>query len=102
MSAFTSINVHSQKLVDLLKDASNRFGVGHESLAYYQSLIQCVRAGVSQDIVAVMNSVELTEEWLFEQSRKSEETKFRDPEDAYLEAQPLEAERLEKGWPPVP
>jgi hypothetical protein len=60
------INVHSQKLVDLLDEACTRFGVEHDSLVYYQSLIQCVRAGASQDIVAFMNDIELTEEWLFE------------------------------------
>jgi hypothetical protein len=94
------INVYAQKLVDLLDEASTRFGVEHESVAYYQSLIQSVRAGASQDIVSFMNGVELTEAWLFEQSRKCEETKFRDPEDAYLEVQRLEAERMENGLPP--
>lgn len=94
------INVHSQRLVDLLDEASNRFGVGHETVAYYQSLIQCVRAGASQDIVSFMNSVELTEEWLFERSRVNEERKLLDPEDVYLEVRRLEAERAEKGLPP--
>lgn len=94
------INVHSQKLVDLLDDVCNRFGVEHESLVYYQSLIQCVRAGASQDIVAFMNDVELTEEWLFEQLRVNEERNFRDPEDAYLEVRRREAERVQEGLPP--
>jgi hypothetical protein len=94
------INLHAQKLVELLDDASNRFGAGRESLVYYQSLIQGVRAGASQDIVSLMNDVEITEDWLFEQLRKSEETKFRDPEDPYLEVRRLEAERAEKGLPP--
>ena len=94
------INVHSQKLIDLLDDASNRFGVEHESLVYFQSLIQCVRAGASQDIVAFMNDVELTEEWLFERLRANEEGKFRDPADAYLEIRRQETERVEKGLPP--
>ena len=95
------INVHSQKLVDLLDEACNRFGVEHESLVYYQSLIQCVRAGASQDIVSFMNDVELTEEWLFERQRVNEERKFRDPEDAYLEVRRQEAARAEKGLPPL-
>jgi hypothetical protein len=94
------INVHSQKLIDLLEDASKRFGVEHDSLAYYQSLIQSVRAGASHDIVSFMNDVELTEEWLFERLRVNEEKKFRDPEDAYLEVRRQEAEREEKGLPP--
>ena len=94
------INVHSQKLVDLLDEASNRFGAGHESLTYYQSLIQCVRAGASQDIVSFMNDVEVTEEWLFERLRINEEKRFRDPEDAYLEVHRQEADRLKNGLPP--
>ena len=94
------INVHSQKLVDLLEEASNQFGVERESLVYYQSLIQCVRAGASSDIISLMNGVELTEEWLFERLRLKEEKKFRDPEDAYIEVQKQEAERIEKGLPP--
>jgi hypothetical protein len=94
------INIHSQKLVDLLGELSKRFCVEHDSVAYYQSLIQCVRAGASQDIVSFMNDVEVTEEWLYERLRISEEKKFRDPEDAYLEVRRQEAEREEKGLPP--
>jgi hypothetical protein len=92
--------VHSQKLVDLLEELSNRYAVEHDSVVYYQSLIQCVRAGASQDIVSFMNDVELTEEWLFERLRVSEEKKFRDPEDAYLDVRRQEAERKEQGLPP--
>lgn len=94
------INVHAQKLMDLLDEASNRFGVEHDALNYYQSLIQGVRAGASQDIVSFMNDVELTEEWLFERLRVREERKFREPEDAYLEVRRQEAERVEEGLPP--
>jgi hypothetical protein len=94
------INMHSQKLVDLLEELSKRFCVEHDSVAYYQSLIQCVRAGASQDIVSFMNDVELTEEWLFERLRINEEKKLRDPEDAYLEVRRQESEREEKGLPP--
>lgn len=93
------INIYAQKLVDLLDEASSRFGVEYASVTYYQSLIQSVRAGASQDIICFMNGVELTEAWLFEQLRKHEETKLRDPEDAYLEVRRLEAERAEKGLP---
>jgi hypothetical protein len=94
------VNVHSQNLVDLLEELSNRFGVEHDSVAYYQSLIQSVRAGASQDIVSFMNDVELTEEWLFERLRINEEKPFRDPEDAYLEVRRQEAERKEQGLTP--
>ena len=95
------INVYSQKLIDLLDEACNRFGVAHEPLVHHQSLIQCVRAGASQDIVSFMNDVELTEEWLFERLRVNEERKFRAPEDVYLEVRRQEAERAEKGLPPL-
>ena len=47
-----------------------------------------------------MNGVELTEAWLFEQLRRGEETKLRDPEDVYLEVKRLESERADKGLPP--
>jgi len=69
-------------------------------VAYYHSLIQAAWAGASQDIVSFMNGVELTEAWLFEQLRRSEETKLRDPEDVYLEVKRLESQRAEKGLPP--
>lgn len=94
------INVHSQKLVDLLDEACNRFGVEQEYLVYYQSLIQCVRAGASQDIVDFMNGVEITDEWLFERQRTNEEKKFRDPEDAYVAVRQREAERAREGLSP--
>lgn len=94
------INIHSQTLVDLMEELSNRFAVEHDSVTSYQSLIQCVRAGASQDIVSFMNDVELTEEWLFERLRVNEEKKFRDPEDAYLEVRRQEAERKAQGLPP--
>ena len=94
------INIYAQMLVDLLDETSTRFGVEYASVSYYQSLIQSVRAGASQDIVSFMNGVEITETWLFEQLRKSEETNLRDPEDPYLEVRRLEAERAKKGLPP--
>jgi hypothetical protein len=94
------INIHAQKLVDLLEDLSRRFGVDHESLKYHQSLIQYVRAVASQSIAAHMNDIETTEEWLFERQRMNEENKLRDPEDADLEMRHREAERAEEGLPP--
>jgi hypothetical protein len=94
------INVHSQKLVDLLDQACNHFGVEPEHLVYYQSLIQHARAGASQDIIEFMHDVETTEEWLFDRLRTNEERKLRDPDDAYLEVRRREAERVGKGLPP--
>ena len=94
------INVHAQKLVDLLEEMSSRFGIDHESLEYHQSLIQYVRAVASQSIAEYMNGVEITEEWLFERQRMNEESKFRDPEDVYISVRQREAERIARGLPP--
>ena len=94
------INVHAQKLVDLLEDVGNRFGIDSESRAYHQSMIQMVRAVTSHSITEYMSDVEITEEWLFERLWMKEEKKLRDPEDAYLEVQRQEAERIEQGLPP--
>jgi hypothetical protein len=94
------INVYAQKLVDLLEEVSIRFSIDHESLEYHQSLIQFVRAVASQSIAVHMNDVEITEEWLFERQRMSEENKLRDPEDVYISVRQREAERIDLGLPP--
>jgi hypothetical protein len=94
------INVHAQKLVDLLEEVSVRFGIDHESLEYHQSLIQFVRAVASQSIAEHMNDVEITEEWLFERQRVTEENKLRDPDDVYISVRQREAERIGLGLPP--
>ena len=94
------INVHAQKLVDLLEEVSSQFGIDHESLAYHQTLIQFVRALTSQSIAAHMNDVEITEEWLFERRRVGEEEKLRDPDDVYISVRRREAERADQGLPP--
>jgi hypothetical protein len=94
------INVHAQKLVDLLEEVSVRFGIDHESLEYHQSLIQFVRAVASQSIAEYMNDVEVTEEWLFERQRVVEENKLRDPDDVYISVRQREAERLGLGLAP--
>jgi hypothetical protein len=94
------INVYAQRLVDLLEDVSNRFGIDHESLGYHQSLIQFVRAVASQSIAEYMNDVEVTEEWLFERQRITEENKLRDPDDVYISVRQREAERIGLGLPP--
>jgi hypothetical protein len=94
------INIYCQKLVDPLDEACNRFSVRKDCLTLYQSLIQYVRAGASQDILDLMNDVEITEEWLFEKLRRNEERELRDPEDAYFEVRKQELERKSKGLPP--
>ena len=94
------INVYCQKLMDLLDEAYTRFSVRKDCLALYQSLVQSVRAGVSQDILDLMNDVETTEEWLFEKLRKKEERELRDPEDIYFDVRKHELERQSKGLPP--
>jgi hypothetical protein len=94
------INVYSQNLVDLLEEACDRFSVRKEYLTLYLSMIQYVRAGASQDILDLMNDVEITEEWLFEQQRKREEQEFRNSDDINLEAKRREAECKAKDLPP--
>jgi hypothetical protein len=94
------INVYAQKLVDLLEEVSVRFGIDHESLEYHQSLIQFVRAVAIQSIAEHMSDVEVTEEWLFERQRVSEENKLRDPDDVYIFVRQREAERIGQGLPP--
>jgi hypothetical protein len=72
------INTQSQKLLDLLEETSHRYGLFDEQLPFFRSMIQCVRAGASQEIVSLMNDVETTEEWLFEQLRLSEQEKLQE------------------------
>jgi hypothetical protein len=94
------INLYCQKLIDLLEDASKRFGIDRESHDYRQSLIQMVRSETSQGITEYMNEVEMTDEWLFERLWRKEQLKLRDPEDAYLEVRRQEADRVDQGLPP--
>lgn len=94
------INVHAQKLLDLLDDVSSRFGIDHNSLAYHQSLIQLVRAGASQNIAVFMSGVEITDEWLFDRQRANEEKTLRDPDDVYISVREREAERVRLGLAP--
>ena len=94
------INLHAQKLVDLLYEMTDRFGVDTESLDYHQSLIQLVRAGASQSIAAFMNDVELTDEWLFDRLRVKEEKDLRDPDDVYISVREREKTRVNQGLPP--
>jgi hypothetical protein len=94
------INLHAQKLVDLLEEVSSRFGIDCESLEYHQSLIQSARAAASQSIASHMNDVELTEEWLFERLQLKEANKLRDPDDVYVSVREREAERIVLGLSP--
>jgi hypothetical protein len=94
------INVHAQKLIDLLDDVSSRFGIDLDSLEYHQSLIQVVRAAASQSIAIYMNDVETTDKWLFDRQRVKEENKLRDPDDVYFSVRQREAERISLGLPP--
>lgn len=72
------INTQSQKLLHLLEETSRRYDVFDEQLPFFRSMIQCVRAGASQEIVSLMNDVEVTEEWLFERLRLSEQKKLQE------------------------
>jgi hypothetical protein len=72
------INTQSQKLLNLLEETSQRYGVFEEQLPFFRSMIQCVRAGASQEIVSFMNDVEITEEWLFERLRLNEEEQLQE------------------------
>jgi hypothetical protein len=95
-----SLNIYSQRLVDLVKEITGKFAIHPEKSLYHQSMIQQVRAGVTSDILAHMNGVEVTEEWLFESLRWEEEKGFRDPDDVYFEVREREQERIKKGLPP--
>jgi hypothetical protein len=70
------INIHTQKLVDLLEDIGKRFGIDSGSRKYYQSMVQMVRALASQGITEYMSGVEITEQWLFEQLWMKEQKSF--------------------------
>jgi hypothetical protein len=72
------INTQSQKLLHLLEETSQRYDVFDEQLPFFRSMIQCVRAGASQEIVSLMNDVEITEEWLFERLRLNEQEKLQE------------------------
>jgi hypothetical protein len=78
------LNVHAQKMVDLLKEVSSRFASNRETSLYHQSLIQYVRAAVSRDLVESMAGIEHTDAWLFESQRRIEEKNLRDPDDVYF------------------
>ena len=59
------LNLHSQKLVDLLREIDEGFDLFGGLSAYYRSQIQGVRALASQNIVEFMNDIEITDSVLF-------------------------------------
>ena len=94
------LNVYSQRLVDLIKEITGKFGICPKDSLYHESLIQQVRAGVTSDILGHMHGVEITEDWLFGALRKEEEKSFRDPDDVYFDVRKREEERIKEGLAP--
>jgi hypothetical protein len=94
------LNIYAQKMVDLLKELSSRFGLNQEISLYHQSLIQYVRAGACQELLESMTGIEHTEAWLFESLRRTEEKELRDPDDVYSLVRDREQERIQQGLPP--
>jgi hypothetical protein len=94
------INVHAQKLIDLLDEVTSRFNINSESRDYHQSLVQLVRSAVSQSVTEHMNGVEVTDEWLFDRQRAREEDKLLDADDVYVSVRHREAQRVRHGLPP--
>jgi hypothetical protein len=94
------LNVYSQKLVDLIKEITSKFGICPQDSLYHESMIQQVRAGISSDILGHMHGVEVTEDWLFGTLRKAEEKNFSDPDDVYFDVRKREEERIKDGLAP--
>jgi hypothetical protein len=95
-----SLNVYSQKMVDLLKEITSRFALNRETSLYHQSLIQYVRAASSRELLDSMSEIEHTEAWLFQSQRHVEEKKLYDPDDVYLQVREREVERVKQGFSP--
>ena len=94
------LNLYSQKLVDLIKEMTSRFGILPEQSLYHQAVIQQVRAAVTGDALGHMHGIEITEEWLFGCLRREKEKQLRDPDDIYLEVRKREEKRIQEGHPP--
>jgi hypothetical protein len=73
------LNLHAQKLIDLLQEVGSKFGVENDEWPLLQILVQETRASASHCIVARMSDIEMTEGWLFEQLRRLEQTRLREP-----------------------
>jgi hypothetical protein len=93
------LNVYTQKIVELLEALSRKFAINRESLPYYQSLLQYVRASTSHGVIEFMAGVEQTEAWLHQRQQRTEEEKLRDPDDVYTSVRQREAERVRHGLP---
>ncbi len=94
------LNVYSQRLVDLIREITGKFGISPHDALFHESLIQQVRAGVSGDVLDRMHGVEITDEWIFGSLRREEEKGFRDPDDVYIDVRKREEERIKKGLVP--
>jgi len=94
------LNAYAQRMVELLEELSRKFAVNTESLPYYQSLIQFVRASASHGLIDFMAGVEETEAWLHQSQLRMEEEKLGDPDDVYISVRQREAERLRQRLPP--
>jgi hypothetical protein len=94
------LNVHAEKMLELLEELSDKFAVCREYMPRRQAMIQYLRASVSQDIVEAMNGVEQTEAWLHQRQQRVEEEKLRDPDDVYISVRRREAERRRQRLPP--
>ena len=66
------VNVSAQKLVDLLREISGRFGIDKEQSLYHQLLIQGVRSTISRQVVEHMARVEHVDAWQSDQRRDLE------------------------------
>lgn len=85
---------------DLLEEVSSQFRIGEEQLACRQFQIQSVRASVTQEMLAHMADVELTDGWLFSILEREEEQSLRDPDDVYIDVRKREQQRIDQGLPP--
>lgn len=94
------VNVSAQKLVDLLREISGRFGIDKEQSLYHQLLIQGVRSTISRQVVEHMARVEHVDAWQFEGQRRIQEKKFEDPDEVYFKVRAREKERAKEGLPP--
>ena len=94
------LNVYAQKMVELLEELSRKFAINSESLPYYQSMLQYVRASASHGLIDFMARVEETEAWLHQSQQRVEEEKLRDPDDVYISVRLREAERRRQKLPP--
>jgi hypothetical protein len=95
-----SLNIYAERMVDLLKEISGKFGIRDESSLYHQFLIQQVRSMVSCDVAEYMAGIEHIDAWLFECQKSVEEKQLRDPDDVYLVVRDREKERIKQGLTP--